>query len=94
MRAVSGVSALICGDEKGVKVTPVSALLSSRLTGSNDAPGANGGAPSVFAPAPVGRLPERVPAATRGIGPTFILIISKVNGRHVRGSKCRAKAWH
>ena|ERR1700722_9442448 len=74
MRAVSGVSALIFGAEKGVKVTPVSALLASSPTSLNESPGANGGAPSVLAPAPVGRLPERVPMATRGIGPAFISI--------------------
>ena len=74
MRAVSGVSALIFGAEKGLKVKPVTALLSPRLTGLNDCPGASGGAPRVFAPAPVGRLPERVPTATKGIGPALISI--------------------
>ena len=74
MSAVSGVSALVFGAGKGSNVKPVTALLSSRLTGLNDSPGASGGAPRVFAPAPVGRLPERVPTATRGIGPTLISI--------------------
>jgi hypothetical protein len=51
MRAASGVSALIFGPENGVKVTPVSALLSSSPTGVNDSPAASAGAPRVLAPA-------------------------------------------
>jgi hypothetical protein len=92
MRAVSGVSAPIFGAEKGLKATPVTALLSSRLTGLNASPRASGGAPRVLAPAPVGRLPDRVPMATRGIGPRFISIDlqGQVILRH-RHSKCRAK---
>ena len=67
MRAAFAPSLVIFGAEKGWKVIPVAALLSFSITTLNgDVPGASGEAPRVIAPAPVGRLPERVPTEING----------------------------
>jgi len=60
-------SSVTFGAANGWKVIPVTALLSFSITTlKGDAPAASGGPPRVIAPAPVGRLPERVPTEING----------------------------